>query len=136
MVLVGHHSDKTGERAWHVGLSAAAGGLGLALSAIPGISGLFGLFALTIATAGIISASSNFWSLPTMYLSGGAASAGIAMVNSIGNLGGQVGPYLIGQISDWTHSMTLALLVMACSCLMSTVLTLSFFRHRRSPVSN
>ena len=42
MVLVGYHSDKTGERAWHVGLSAAAGGLGLALSAIPGISGGFG----------------------------------------------------------------------------------------------
>jgi sugar phosphate permease len=136
MVLVGHHSDKTGERAWHIGLSAAAGGLGLALSAIPGISGGFGLFALTIATAGIISASANFWSLPTMYLSGAAASAGIAMINSIGNLGGQVGPYLIGQIHDWTHSMTPALLAMSCSCFMSTALTLAFFRRRRSPAAH
>jgi MFS family permease len=130
MVLVGHHSDKTGERAWHYGLSAAAGGLGLALSVIPGIPGGLVLVALTIAAAGIITASSNFWAMPTMYLSGTAASAGIAMINSIGNLGGQAGPYLIGQIHDWTHSMTPALLAMAVSCWMSTALTLKFFRKR------
>jgi ACS family tartrate transporter-like MFS transporter len=86
--------------------------------------------ALTIAAAGIITASSNFWAMPTMYLSGTAASAGIAMINSIGNLGGQAGPYLIGQIHDWTHSMTPALLAMAVSCWMSTALTLKFFRKR------
>ena len=136
MVMVGHNSDKTGERAWHLGLSAAAGGLGLALSAIPGIPGIFGLFALTLATAGIISASSNFWSLPTMYLSGSAASAGIAMINSLGNLGGQAGPYLIGVLKDWTHSMTPPLLAMTFSCWMSATLTLLFFRNRRSPVSH
>jgi nitrate/nitrite transporter NarK len=133
MVLVGHHSDKTGERAWHLALSAAAGGLGLALSAIPGISGGFGLFALTIATAGIISASANFWSLPTMYLSGAAASGGIALINSIGNLGGQAGPYLIGQINQLTHSMTPALFTLACGCWCSALLTLIFFRKQRSP---
>ena len=131
MVMVGHHSDKTGERAWHLALAGIAGGLGLALSAIPGIPGLLGLFALTLATAGIISASANFWSLPTMYLSGTAASAGIAMINSLGNLGGQAGPFLIGEIHGLTGSMTPALLVMAGSCWMSAVLTLIFFRHKR-----
>jgi MFS family permease len=135
MVLVGRHSDATGERAWHVAMSAAAGGLGLALSAIPGISGGFGLFALTIATAGIISASASFWSLPTMYLSGAAASGGIALINSIGNLGGQVGPYLIGQIKQWTNSMTPALFTLACGCWVSAMLTLYFFRKRRSPTA-
>lgn len=133
MVLVGHHSDKTGERAWHVALAAIAGGMGLALSVIPGISGLLVLGALTIATAGIITASANFWAIPTMYLSGAAASAGIAMINSLGNLGGQVGPYLIGVIHDLTGSMTPALLAMAGSCWLSAVLTLIYFRHRRSP---
>jgi len=133
MIWVGHHSDKTGERAWHLALPAAAAGLGLALAAIPGIPGGWGLFALSIATAGIISASANLWSLPTMYLSGGAASAGIAMINSLGNLGGQAGPYMIGLLRGLTHSMTPGLLLMACSCWMSTVLTLIFFRHRRSP---
>jgi nitrate/nitrite transporter NarK len=136
MVVVGHHSDKTGERAWHLALAGVAGGLGLALSVIPGIPGGLVLCALSLATAGIITASSNFWALPTMYLSGAAASAGIAMINSLGNLGGQAGPYLIGAIHDLTGSMTPALLVMACSCWMSAILTLIFFRHRRSPVSH
>ena len=136
MVLVGHHSDKTGERTWHLALCGIAGGLGLALSAIPGISGGFGLFALTIATAGIISASANFWSLPTMYLSGAAASAGIAMINSLGNLGGQAGPALIGELHQLTGSMTPPLLVMACSCWLSAILTLIFFRQKRSPAAH
>ncbi len=134
MVVVGHHSDKTGERAWHIAVAGIAGGMGLALSVIPGISGGLILCALTIATAGIITASSNFWAIPTMYLSGAAASAGIAMINSLGNLGGQVGPYLIGEIHDLTGSMTPALLAMAASCWLSAALTLIFFRHRRSPV--
>jgi len=70
-----------------------------------------------------------------MYLSGTAASAGIAMVNSLGNLGGWSAPKLIGFISDYTHSITLALLTMAAFCFVSAMVTLVFFRHRRSPVS-
>jgi MFS family permease len=135
MVWVGHHSDKTGERAWHYSLAAMAGGLGLALSTIPGIPGALELLVLTMAAAGVVTASSNFWALPTMYLSGTAASAGIAMVNSLGNLGGWSAPKLIGFISDYTHSITLALLTMAAFCFVSAMVTLVFFRHRRSPVS-
>ncbi len=130
MVLVGQHSDKTGERCYHVGLSAFAGGLGLALSAIPGISGVFGLLALTLACAGIISASSSFWSLPTAYLSGSAASAGIALINSIGNLGGQACPWLIGTISTATNNLTLALFALAAACWISAFVTIAFFRQR------
>ncbi|HEY3937743.1 MAG TPA: MFS transporter [Bryobacteraceae bacterium] len=130
MVVVGHHSDKTGERCWHVGLSALAGGVGLAISAIPGISGALGLLALTLAAAGIISASSTFWSLPTSYLSGTAASAGIAWINSVGNLGGQVGPLILGNIHGPNHSLTPALLLLACCCMMSAAITISFFRRR------
>jgi len=136
MVWVGHHSDKTGERAWHYSLAAVAGGLGLALSTIPGIPGALELLVLTMAAAGVVTASSNFWALPTMYLSGTAASAGIAMVNSLGNLGGWSAPKLIGFISDYTHSITLALLTMAGFCFVSATITLVFFRHRRSPVSH
>jgi nitrate/nitrite transporter NarK len=131
MLVVGHHSDVTGERCWHVALSAIAGAIGLAISAIPGISGTAGLIALTLATCGIISASSTFWSLPTAYLSGMAASAGIAWINSVGNLGGYVSPFLIGKIHDRTGSMTLALMLLACSCLMSAAITVGFFRSRK-----
>jgi nitrate/nitrite transporter NarK len=133
MVLVGHHSDVTGERCWHVALSALAGGVGLAVSAIPGISGAFGLLALTLAAAGIVSASSSFWSLPTSYLSGTAASAGIAWINSLGNLGGQAGPLILGNIHGANGSLTPALLLLACSCVMSAVITISFFRRRPIP---
>ena len=130
MVVVGHHSDVTGERAWHVGLSAFAGGLGLAISAIPGISGTLGLAALTLAACGVIAASSTFWSIPTSYLSGTAAAGGIALINSVGNLGGFVSPWLVGKIHDATHTITPALLTLTATCWMSAAITIGFFRKR------
>jgi MFS family permease len=129
MVLIGRHSDRTGERCYHVALSAAAGGLGLAISAIPGISGLVGLLALSLACAGVVSASSSFWSLPTLYLSGTAAAAGIAMINSIGNLGGQFGPLVIGFMSTKFHSTALAMVTLAGFCWLSAIVNIAFFRH-------
>lgn len=130
MLLVGQHSDATGERRWHVALAAVAGAVGLAVSSIPGISGVLGLAALTLAAGGIISSSSTFWSLPTLYLSGTAASAGIALINSVGNLGGFVGPFAIGKLHDVTHSMTVALVFLACCCLMSAGIAVGFFKRK------
>jgi sugar phosphate permease len=130
MVIVGHHSDATGERRWHIALSGIAGGLAFAASAVPGISGSLGLFALTIATAGIACAYSTFWALPTGLLSGTAASAGIAWINSVGNLAGYVSPYVVGKIRDVTHSMTPALLLLSLCCLASALITIVAFRHR------
>lgn len=132
MVMVGHHSDKTGERPWHIAIASIICAAAFALSAIPGISGTLGLVMLTIATAGLTSAFSTFWSLPTALLSGTAASAGIAWINSVGNLAGYLSPYLVGIIRDTTHSMTLALLLLSFSCFVSAVVTLAFFRGRRS----
>lgn len=129
MVLIGRHSDKTGERCYHVAILAAIGGLGLALSAIPGISGSFGLFALTMACVGAVSASATFWSLPTLYLSGTAAAAGIAMINSIGNLGGQFGPLVIGFMSTRFHSTALAMVTLACFSWVSAAVNIAFFRN-------
>jgi nitrate/nitrite transporter NarK len=134
MVIIGRHSDATGERRWHISLAALAGGLGLAVSAIPGIPGVLGLIALTVAAASIISASSTFWALPTAYLSGVAASAGIAWINSVGNLGGFVGPYIVGALRDATHSTSLALIVVACGPFLAFVLVASVFRKRYAPV--
>jgi sugar phosphate permease len=130
MVLIGRHSDRTGERCYHIAIPAAAGGLGLAISAIPGISGALGLIALSIACAGVVSASSSFWSLPTLYLSSSAAAAGIAMINSIGNLGGQFGPLVIGFFSTRFHSTALAMVTLAGLCWLSSLINIAFFRHR------
>jgi sugar phosphate permease len=129
MLLVGHHSDKTGERCWHIALAGIAGALAFAASALPGVSGVMGLAALTIATACLAAAYSTFWSLPTAFVTGAAASAGIAWINSVGNLAGYLSPFLVGVIRDATHSMTPALVLLSACSLGSAVLTILFFRR-------
>ncbi len=128
MVAVGHHSDKTGERRWHIALTSIVCSAAFAASAIPGISGTLSFLALTVATASIASSYSTFWALPTTLLSGTAASAGIAWINSVGNLAGYVSPFLVGKIRDTMHSMTAALLMLSFCCLVSGILTLVVFR--------
>ena len=128
MIVIGHNSDKTGERCYHIALPVAAGGLGLAVSAIPGIPGWLGLIALTVACAGVVTASSAFWSLPTLYLSGTAAAAGIALINSVGNLGGWVGPSIIGNISTRFHSTGMAMVALAILCWIAAIANIAFFR--------
>ena len=132
MVLVGHHSDATGERCWHIALTGIIGSIAFAVSGIPGISGIMGLVALTIATAGIVCAYSTFWALPTAILSGTAASAGIAWINSVGNLAGYFSPTIIGKIQDVTHSMTPALLMLSGCSLAASALTIIFFNGRKT----
>ena len=98
MVVWGAHSDRTGERRWH-----AAGGLlvcivGLIGLALVGHNVVPAIIALSFVTVGTLSFVATFWSLPTAFLSGTAAAAGIAWINSVGNLGGHFGPDLIGRI--------------------------------------
>jgi nitrate/nitrite transporter NarK len=130
MVLVGHHSDKTGERCWHVAISGFVGAIAFAVSAVPGISGVAGLLALTVATAGLAAAYTTFWALPSAFVGGMAASASIAWINSVGNLGGYLSPFLVGKIRDVTHHTTPALLMLSGCCVASTLLTILFFRKR------
>jgi sugar phosphate permease len=131
MILAGHHSDATGERRWHVGGTLLMGGAAFAVSAIPGISGAAGLLALTFAAMGIVCSNSMFWALPTEVLSGAAAAAGIAWINSVGNLGGYVSPQVIGLIRDKTHSMFAAMLVLSGAALASGFLTLYVARKKQ-----
>jgi nitrate/nitrite transporter NarK len=73
---------------------------------------------------GALAANATFWTLPTGFLTGSAAAGGIALINSIGNLGGFVGPYAIGWIKDATGEITLGLVVLAAGPLMAGVVTL------------
>jgi MFS family permease len=130
MVWNGHHSDVTGERRWHITLAAMIGSIAFAASGIPGISGPVAIIALSFATAGVMSALSSFWALPTSILSGTAAAAGIAWINSIGNLAGYVSPYLVGKIRDATHNMLYALLALSAFCLMSGLIVLYLTRKK------
>jgi len=101
MVLVGVHSDRTGERRWHLALSAFSGAIGLwcaafATSTVPQI-----VF-LSLALLSGFSMMGPFWATSTALLSGTAAAAGIALINSFGNLGGFFGPYVIGVVRNAT----------------------------------
>jgi cyanate permease len=125
MILVGRHSDLTGERRWHIALSGLTGAIGFAFSAIPGLSPEIGLLALTVATMGVMASIATFWSLPSRLLSAATAAAGIAWINSVGSLAGYVSPTLIGRVRDETHSMSWPLLVLAASCLMAAVAVLA-----------
>jgi ACS family tartrate transporter-like MFS transporter len=131
MVMVGAHSDRTRERCLHVAGAALLGAVGLAMSAFVQ-SPVPGLIALSVAAMGIFSAIPVFWSLPTAFLSGTAAAGAIALINSLGNLGGFVGPYLIGRVRDVTGSFTGSLLIIAGLLVGSSALALSL---RRSPAN-
>jgi nitrate/nitrite transporter NarK len=116
MILYAHHSDKTGERRKHVALGAGLAGLAFAVG-VAGPSATPAMILVSLSAMGIMCGQSVFWSLPTAALSGTAAAAGIAWINSVGNLAGYVSPFLIGHIRDRTGSMALAQLLLAGSCI-------------------
>ena len=131
MVLWARHSDKTGERTWHVVGACVAAGAGLMLAGSAG-SVIAVVAALTLVNIGISSAKPPLWAMPTMFLSGSAAAAGIATINSIGNLGGFVGPAMIGWIKDWSGSYLGGLYFVAGLLIVSAILTLILARSQRS----
>jgi MFS transporter, ACS family, tartrate transporter len=131
MVLWARHSDRSGERTWHVVGACLLASLGLVLAGFAG-SVLAVLLALTLVNIGISAAKPPLWSMPTLFLSGSAAAAGIATINSIGNLGGFVGPAMIGWIKDLTGSFQGGLFFVAGLLVLSAILTLALARSQRS----
>ena len=125
MVLWGRHSDATGERKWHVGIPFVAMLIGLGGASM--ISDpTFKIAVLCIAGWGFFSILPVFWTLPTAFLSGTGAAAGIAAVNSIGNLGGYFGPKMFGQLRDWSGGADSAgLIFLACSAVVGAVIVLA-----------
>ena len=121
------HSDKTGERYLHTAIPGFIGATGLVIAALSG-SPIVSLAAICFAALGIWGIFGPFWTLPTSYLTGSAAASGIALINSIGNLGGFGGPYLIGFLKQSSGSYTPGLLVLAVAVLTSGLLTLIFKR--------
>lgn len=130
MVLAARHSDRTGERRWHTAVAALAGALGLVVATLYSDNTVIALAALSVATAGILSTFPIFWSLPTAMLGGAAAAAGIAMINSLGNLAGFVAPYLVGAIRDATGSTASGIYLIAASLLAGAVLVVAAVRPR------
>lgn len=135
MVLWSIHSDKTGERNWHVVFACITAAAGLVFAAFA--SSLFTvLLALIVVNVGVSSAKPPLWSMPTMFLGGAAAAAGIATINSIGNLGGFFGPYIIGWVLEITGSYAGGLFAVAGLLVLSSILVLILAHFGRRPVRN
>jgi MFS transporter, ACS family, tartrate transporter len=123
MVLWTRHSDTTGERKWHMVLPCVVGAIGLVMAGVvhsPAVSFLF----LIAAGFGIYTSLPSFWPLPTAMLTGSAAAGGIALINSIGNLGGFVGPYLVGLVKDLTGTFAGGLYLLAGFLLFAAVIVI------------
>jgi ACS family tartrate transporter-like MFS transporter len=124
MVLVGRASDLSGERRWHLAVCAAIGAAGLLLAATTRTP-ILSLGALSIAAVGIWGTFGPFWAMPPEFLSGTAAAGAIALINSIGNLGGFGGPYVVGLVKQTTHSFAGGMLLMAASLVAAGLLALT-----------
>ncbi len=131
MVVIGRSSDRRGERRWHVALPAFAAAAGLTIAAISR-DPVIALAALSLGAAGIWGTMGPFWSLPPAFLSGAAAAAGIALINSVGNLGGFVGPYLVGLVRQKSHSFSGGLGAMAAMLALAGCLALAL-REEKPP---
>ena len=123
MVAVGTHSDRTGERRWHTALPAFIGALALTCAAYSTSIGP-AILAVSIAVLGVNCMLGPFWSMPTALLSGTAAAAGIAFINSVGNLGGFVGPYVIGLVRTSTGQFKGGLLLVSAALATSGAIVL------------
>jgi MFS family permease len=124
MITVATHSDRTGERRLHVAGCAALAAAGLASSSLTDAP-IVALAALAIGAIGLYSATPPFWSLPTAFLRGDGAAAGIGLINSVGNLGGFVGPYLMGWMQGASGDFRLGLRVLAVSAICSGLVVLT-----------
>jgi MFS family permease len=144
MILVGKSSDRRRERRWHVAGSAfvaAFGWLMIAVAAsesfgIPGLDSrwLF-VVGVTVTLAGMKSMLPTFWTLPPTFLTGAAAAGGIALINSVANLGGLFGPNMIGRVKTVTNSFTIGYLVLAAALFLGGLLVLKVARrdHHTEP---
>jgi D-galactonate transporter len=125
MILLGRSADRARERRWHLAIPMVFGAAGLIGAALAAGNIALAVACLTVAAAGIISSAPLFWSLPTSFLTGVAAAAGIATINSVGNLAGFVSPYVVGYLKDATHSTVAGSYVLAAVLVVGalTVLT-------------
>jgi MFS transporter, ACS family, tartrate transporter len=123
------HSDRTGERVFHASGAMLLGSLGMVASGfLIQSSPVLALAAICVAAMGIFAAISPFWELPAAALAGAAAASGIALINSLGNLGGFASPYAVGVLVDKTGDSKYGLLMLAAVLLITAIATFLYGR--------
>jgi MFS transporter, ACS family, tartrate transporter len=131
MILVSRSSDRKLERRYHAAIPALTGGLALLLLGTTR-SPFYSVILLTFLAIGIYSFYGPFWALPCEFLTGFSAAAGIALVNSVGNLGGFVGPYMIGTIAMRTGNLYAGLALAGVPLFLSATLVLLLPKSARA----
>src|SRR5580700_6218555 len=127
----GYVSDRMGERRWNLLGACVVSTIGLVIAAAT-IGSWWAIVGLSIAAFGFYGSKGPFWSMPPMFMTGTAAAASIAWINSLGNLGGFFGPWYVGVIKDWTDSYAGGLYGLAFLCVMSAVVC-ALFLHIPNP---
>jgi ACS family tartrate transporter-like MFS transporter len=123
------HSDRTGERIWHTGLPPFIGGIALVIAGLVA-DPLTAFLMLVIATVGIYCFFGPFWTIPAMFLAEAGAAVGFAVINSIGNIGGFIGPSLVGVATQATGSVSMGLVAIGGSLILCGILAAGFMRYR------
>jgi len=124
MFLIGRHSDRTGERKYHVAACAMTAAAGLVLAVVFRNNLWLMVLSFTLSQIGQRSAQGVFWAIPPIFLGGSAAAACIGLINAIGNLGGAVGPSIMGALRQATGSYSQGLLVLASVLVIETAIVI------------
>ena len=130
MLVFGRSSDRFGERRWHFAVASILGAAGIVISNLFRQNTLVAMIGLTLATLGILGTFPVFWPMPTAVLAGTAAAAGIAWINSLGNLAGFFGPSIVGWFTDLTKRSDYGLYVVAGVLVFGSILVLAFVPPR------
>lgn len=134
LIAWGWSSDRNKERHWHLIVASTLGALGLAFAGWSGAS-YWALLGMAAATVGIYGSRAAFWPMPSIFLTGTAAAGAIAMINAVGNLGGYVGPFVVGWVRDSTKSFGAGLYFLAACSLMAAVITFFAARAAGAPAA-
>jgi ACS family tartrate transporter-like MFS transporter len=129
MVLWAMHSDRTKERTWHIVIPCLVACAGLAFAGVA-LNAWEVVLALVLVNVGISAAKAPLWAMPSSFLSGAGAAAGIAMINSVGNLGGFFGPFAIGWLKSRTGGYAAGLYVVAAMLAVSALLALAMGKRQ------
>jgi ACS family tartrate transporter-like MFS transporter len=132
LILWGHSSDRRNERRWHLIVSTALAAIGI-ISAGWLTGSFWAVAAMSIATVGIYGSRPSFWPMPSHFLTGAAAASGMAFINSVGNVGGYVGPFIVGWIKDSTKSFEMALYFLGACALLSAIIAFLATRATNDP---
>jgi ACS family tartrate transporter-like MFS transporter len=122
LILWGHSSDRHKERRWHLIVASTTAAVGLAGTAFF-TGSAWALVTMSVAAIGLYGSRPSFWPMPSLFLTGSAAAAGIALINSIGNLGGYIGPFVVGWIKQSTNSFEMGVYFLAGCALSSALIT-------------